>query len=247
MGRKLFREKGITAAGKVLPVSDFVPVTGRGEGVPDGLFVQNAYKESLISDAEKLAGKKYTALLASDYMRFREDGDRITYENIYFERRQDLMTLFTAETVEGNGRFMKQIIDLVWMICDEATWVLPAHNLVKPDDTGALPYCIDAGYEDAVDYLDLFSASTGADRAPVVTHPGDPFAAYPNATPPRSLYTISVIQLTRIRKRSQHASGKNCHAEYSSRSLTAATIKRCSGSGSTARSITGARGSFQTF
>lgn len=204
MGRKLFREKGITAAGKVLPLSDFVPFTGRGEGVPDGLFVQNAYKESLISDAEKLAGKKYTALLASDYMRFREDGDRITYENIYFERRRDLMTLFMAELVEGNGRFMKQIIDLVWMICDEATWVLPAHNLVKPDDTGALPYCIDAGYEDAVDYLDLFSASTGADLALVVYYLGDKFDAYSKAISARIRQELSRRILKPVVDRRNH-------------------------------------------
>ena len=185
MGRKLFYEKGINAAGKVLAFRDFVPFTDRGEGKPRGLVIQAEYAEQLIKNAEKLEGKTYGSLLASDYMRFREDGDRITYEKIYSGRRTDLMTLFAAELAEGQGRFLKKIIDLVWLICDESTWVLPAHNLVKEGDTGALPYCIDAEYALSVDYIDLFSAATGAELAAVLYFLGDRLAGISKAIPDR--------------------------------------------------------------
>ncbi len=204
MSRKIFREKGITVSNNILPFNDFVPFTDRGSDQPKGLFIHPSYAECLIEDAEKLAGKKYTTLLASDYMRFREDGDRITYENIYFERRRDLMTLFTAELTEGKGRFMKQIIDLVWMICDESSWVLPAHNLVRPDDTGALPYCIDAEYEDAVDYLDLFSAATGADLAIIVYFLGSKFDSYSKAISARIKHELSRRILKPVIDRRNH-------------------------------------------
>jgi len=190
MGRKLFREKGITAAGKVLAFKDFVPFTDRGEGEPRGLFIQPQYVEKLIKNAEKLEGKCYRQLLASDYMRFREDGNRSIFEEIYFERRIDLGVLVAAELAEKQGRFLKQITDLVWLICDEASWVLPAHNLVKAGDTGALPYCIDAQYAEAVDYLDLFAASTGGDLAVVLYFLGEDLGKLSASIPARLKFEL---------------------------------------------------------
>ena len=204
MGRKVFKEKGITAAGNVLSLDTFVPFTGRGPGQSEGLYIHPAYVDGLIKDAENLAGKKYTTLLASDYMRFREDGDRDTYEHIYLERRRDLMTLFAAEMAEGRGRFVKPIIDLVWMICDESTWVFAAHNLIKPGDTGALPYCVDAEYEDAVDFIDLFSAATGADLAIVVYYLGDKFDAYSRSVSARVKHELSRRILKPVIDRRNH-------------------------------------------
>ena len=55
-----------------------------------------------------------------------------------------------AECVEAQGRFIDDLINGIWLICEESTWVLPAHN-----NHQALPNIND-------EIIDLFQAETGA-------------------------------------------------------------------------------------
>ena len=165
MRRRIFSEYGFVAEGHVLSRDAFVPFTDRGEGQPRGLVITEENKETIIRRAEKLAGKTYPVLPAVDYIRFRRDGDRAVFEGKYFERRTDLLYLATAEYIEGQGRFMDDTVNLVWMMLEESTWVLPAHNLVEAGDSGALTYAAGEAYAHEVDYIDLFAAVTGAELA----------------------------------------------------------------------------------
>ena len=62
-------------------------------------------------------------------MDFARTGNRRRYEGPYFERRSALGRLVLAECVEGSGRFLDDIINGVWAICEESTWVISGHNL----------------------------------------------------------------------------------------------------------------------
>ncbi|MCL2157854.1 MAG: heparinase II/III-family protein [Oscillospiraceae bacterium] len=124
------------------------------EGIPED------HKQYFKQVAIKLKEKKYPILPATLYMDFVRTGDRERYQALYFERRRDLMTLSVAECIEDRGEYIDPIIDLVWAICEESSWVIPAHNYKcepsVPQSAGELPN---------IEYptnIDLFSAETGA-------------------------------------------------------------------------------------
>ena len=108
-------------------------------------------KQYFKTAADELKDKQYMILPATVYMEFTKTGNRKIYEDIYFERRIDLMTLLIAECISAKGEYTDQIINLVWAICEETSWVPSPHN-----NKGELP---DIEYET---FVDLFSAETGA-------------------------------------------------------------------------------------
>ena len=151
---RLFEQNGFTdAAGMVLPLSEFRLFTD----LPNGNAIEERYKEGIIKRAEALLGKEYPVILATDYMAYTRTGDRTAYSAKTFHKRGDLVTLVGAELVEGQGRFLDSICNLMWMIMEESTWVCNAHNR-----TGQV---LSTEYDDYVEGLDLFSATTGATMA----------------------------------------------------------------------------------
>jgi len=109
----------------------------------------------LIGEAEPLLDHVWPALSATDYMAYIRDGQRSPYEGPCFRRRTDLAVLVLAECFEHDGRFIDQIINLTWAVCEESTWCVPAHikhlgNRDKPDPLGRLDREI----------VDLFAAET---------------------------------------------------------------------------------------
>ena len=118
-------------SGHVLPQDSFRLFCELGGYMADGEIDASAIdaedRGTLISIAEADMDKPYPAVLASDFIRFYRDGNRTIFEADYFERRAMLFRFASAELVEGKGRFLDRIMDGVWLILDEADWVLPAH------------------------------------------------------------------------------------------------------------------------
>ena len=116
-----------------------------------------------VSAALALSQQDWAVLPAWRYMDFQKNGNRSRYEAAYFERRDRLITFLLAECFEGQGRFMEGIVNGLWAILEETTWVLPAHNdhYPKPLTHPAL------GNVEAQTYIDLFAAETGAEVAAV--------------------------------------------------------------------------------
>jgi len=108
-------------------------------------------KQYFKTEAEKLKGNQFISLPATMYMNFTRNGDRSKYESVYFERRENLMALTIAECIDASGEYIDTIIDLIWAVCEETSWVVPAHN-----NKGELP---DIEFET---FVDLFSAETGS-------------------------------------------------------------------------------------
>lgn len=204
MRRRIFSEYGFTAAGHVVPFDNFVPFTDRAPDAPSGVIISPAFREGLVRAAEKLIGKTYPPLLATDYMMFRRTGDRAVFEGKFFARRTDLMLLTAAEYAEGQGRFLDSIIDLAWAIMEESTWVLPAHNLVGKGGKGTLTYAVGEGYTDEVDYIDLFAAATGADLAFVWYLLRDKLAEVSEAVPSRILFELERRIIRPVLNRANH-------------------------------------------
>ena len=60
-------------------------------------------------------------------MDFVRSGDRERHSDISFDKRNVLMQLLLAESVEDKGRFTEAILNGVWSICEESYWGVPAH------------------------------------------------------------------------------------------------------------------------
>ena len=107
---------------------------------------------------EALAG--YPPLTATQYLAYSRTGDRQVFEKPYFARRKLLIGATLAECVLDDGAHLDAIIDGLWAICEESSWVVSAHSdsrhlLCRPMEEHPLPDVADP-------YIDLFSAQTAA-------------------------------------------------------------------------------------
>ncbi len=84
-------------------------------------------REDLIANGEKYLGYDWPALPATLFLEFARNGNRSHYEKVHFARRGALTALVIAECVEGKGRFLDDITNGVWAICEESFWGIPAH------------------------------------------------------------------------------------------------------------------------
>ena len=80
---------------------------------------------------ENYEGKPILALPFSQFKRYQTDGDRIGYEREYFERRRRLFLLQILALAKD--KYLSDLEDIVAAICDEYTWVLPAHTRFSID------------------------------------------------------------------------------------------------------------------
>ncbi|MCX7708430.1 MAG: heparinase II/III-family protein [Clostridia bacterium] len=106
---------------------------------------------------------------------YAETGNRIAFEKVYFERRGRLNALALLSIVSGEKKYLDSLEDILWAICDEYTWCLPAHlpeqgihfidhvnNLSKSDGK------IQGNFREHKAYIDLFSAETGFSLAEIL-------------------------------------------------------------------------------
>ena len=146
----------------LLPAKDFVRY--RDAEAPFGPdTVSREDRELILEAAEKALTEEIPLLRATAYMRFMQDGDRSEYETAYFQRRRMLRALTLAEKLTGEGRYLAKIIDLVWLIAEETTWVVPAHN--ERDAPGTERHVLTEDVEGEIRKVDLFSAETAAELA----------------------------------------------------------------------------------
>jgi hypothetical protein len=96
----------------------------------------------------------WPVLTATGYARFFTDGDRQAYERPYFARRDRLgAAVLTAALSGPSPSRVGDIIDGVWLPCEETSWCLPAHHLFARRSFSPLP-------DPAEPSVDLFAAET---------------------------------------------------------------------------------------
>jgi len=105
-------------------------------------------REHLLAQTAPVSQRPWPLLTATAYGRFKADGDRQTYERPYFARRDKLIAAVITAVLTGDTP-AADITDGVWLLCEETTWCLPAHQpggLPDPDNP----------------QVDLFAAETAA-------------------------------------------------------------------------------------
>lgn len=94
-------------------------------------------RQSYIQFGERFLGKPWLVLPATIFSEFRTNGNRVNFEKLSFERRRQLAALVMAEIVEGNNRFLPDIINGLIATCEETWWGIPAHygkKVAVPED-----------------------------------------------------------------------------------------------------------------
>ncbi len=111
----------------------FPPVTDRDawSAIEAGLGAEGA--GAIIAAGESTAGEPVPPLPATLFLEFFRSGSRHEYEAPWFRRRAMLAELALAECLEDRGRFLDPLLDVVWAICEESSWELPAHHNGLPD------------------------------------------------------------------------------------------------------------------
>lgn len=89
--------------------------------------------EELLQYAKKVVKDDIPELLFSRFVEFSRTGNRLHYENIYFESKKQLHALVMAELTEETGRYLGSIQDRLWKWCDTYSWELPAHVPLSPE------------------------------------------------------------------------------------------------------------------
>ncbi len=84
-------------------------------------------RQTYITLANEYRDKPVPSLPATLYLEYKRIGNRSNYQDIWFERRKMLHCLVLAECMEGKGRFLDAIANVIWAICEESSWTWPAH------------------------------------------------------------------------------------------------------------------------
>jgi hypothetical protein len=109
-------------------------------------------RSAVVERAEADQKEGWKALLASTFLDFKRNGNRSRFESSSFGRRAMLQHLILAECLEGKERFVDDIANGIWLICEETFWGAPAHLAAQKAGVG-LP-------DVSEPIIELFSAET---------------------------------------------------------------------------------------
>lgn len=118
-----------------------------------------AYREEIRRLAAEYGRIPYPARTASGFLAFVRNGDRQADEQPYFNRRRKLCAAALDACAFPDNANMDEIVDGIWLVCEETSWVISAHN-VNPIP-GAPPAAEYPLPDLRKPYIDLFSAQTG--------------------------------------------------------------------------------------
>lgn len=137
---------------EIIPKENFKPFPQ----TPDGwkAILPDSVVALIIKKGEDEINKPFGGIPATVMLDYVRNSNRSDYEKASFQKRNQLFNMVMAESVEGKGKFIDQIINGIWSICEESFWGVSAHVGIQKAGAG-LP-----DVQDPI--VDLFSAETGA-------------------------------------------------------------------------------------
>ena len=127
--------------------------------VNDREFWNNFQNTTCVSHAERELNYCWPIIKATDFMEYKKSGDRVIIENVHFDRRNHLVLFAIAELKENQGRFLPQIVNGLFTVCEESFWGVSAHYIRTVENIPSPKH----------PYIDLFSAETAEHLAMIIT------------------------------------------------------------------------------
>jgi hypothetical protein len=142
----------------LIPLEHYMPYPKAGD--PEWGSLRPETRAAFVSEGEKFLGHTFEALSATLFLSYARVGNRSNYERGRTANLAALQALTYAECVESKGRFLDDIANGLWCICEQSFWGVPAHLYIQKAGLG-LP-----DPQDPI--VDLFAAQTAAELATVV-------------------------------------------------------------------------------
>lgn len=106
------------------------------------------FRDDLLAMYKKTHKNTTPAVSYQKYTRYYRDGNRLEFEKAYFSQRIRMNILaLLALIYPQESVYMDELKEVIWAVCDEYTWALPAH----------VPYDM---WDHSIQ-IDLFSSETG--------------------------------------------------------------------------------------
>lgn len=136
----------------IIPREEWHPFPRASENT-EWMKLPEKVRRAHIQQAEKHLNCDWEPPKASIFLEYVRTGNRSNYQRISFDRRRKLADLVIGECLEGSGRFLDDILNGVWTVCEETYWGVPAHVGLQKRGPG-LPDVREPT-------VDLFAAETG--------------------------------------------------------------------------------------
>ena len=166
----------------LIPQAQWTPFPKRDDRAGWAKADQNQL-QAYVKKAESYLSYEWPYVPATKSLLIVRTGNRDEYQAISFQKRDVLGTLLLAEIYENKGRFVDQIIDGVWSICEESFWGASAH-LPKSKEISGL---VDVSKP----FVDLFAAETATYLAWVDYYLGDKLDAVSPQIRKRMYYEVN--------------------------------------------------------
>ena len=108
--------------------------------------------QAYLKEAEAYLHYSWPSIPATTSLLIERTGDRNQFQAISFPKRQVLGTLVMAEVYENKGRFIDDIINGVWSVCEESWWGASAHLPKSKEYAGLMDV--------SQPFVELFGAET---------------------------------------------------------------------------------------
>ena len=86
-----------------------------------------AFRKQINETGNFLRDKELPVLTQEKFLLYEETGNRLIYENDYFERRRFLVVFGLLVYWYKRPEDIKKLEEILVEICEEETWALPAH------------------------------------------------------------------------------------------------------------------------
>ena len=107
------------------------------------------YIDEINSSCNKFRGESISSLKFSKFRLFDETANRALYQEDYFKRRRRMSMFLLRVWLFKEAEDIKELEDILWAVCDEYSWALPAHLRGILTDENMIP-----------NKVDLFAAET---------------------------------------------------------------------------------------
>lgn len=92
------------------------------------------FKRDIENYSRELLYKELPVLSEEKFLLYEQTGNRLIYEKLYFERRKFLNVFFFVTLWHKEKIYIKKLEEIIYTICKEDTWALPAHVDMSKDD-----------------------------------------------------------------------------------------------------------------
>lgn len=146
--------------------------------------------EKIIEEAERDLERDIPPLTLSLYRAYNVNGSTSAYGSPYRTRMNMALRLAFAEIYTGDGKYFDKMLDVVWAMLDEPTWMLPEHTVHMPEEATVRMSVPAAAGEKYAHGIELGSAYRGAVIALIYHYFEDKFEEISPFINERILYTL---------------------------------------------------------